>query len=116
MASTIYFEVFVNVRILFSNVLRYDFVGHVAGAAAEISASPEMPAPKLFLQVWKLSQQVMRRPAFQPLHQAADSYLRRQRDQQMHVILRYMPCHDRDIMLSADIPDQIPNPRRYLPV
>ena len=68
-----------------------------------------MSSPKLFLQVRELSQQVMRRPAFQPLHQTADSDLRRQRDQQMHVIFRHVPFHDRDFVLPADIPDQIPH-------
>jgi hypothetical protein len=32
----------------------------------------------------------------------------------MHVILRYMSFHDRDLVLSADVPDQIPNARRHL--
>jgi hypothetical protein len=57
---------------------------------------------------------VVRSPTLQPLHQAADCHLRRQQDQQMHVILRHVPLHDRYFMLPADVPVQIPHPYRYL--
>ena len=30
------------------------------------------------------------------------------------MILRHMPFHDRYLILPADVPDQVPNPRRYL--
>ena len=114
MDSTIYFEVFVHIRILFGDVLRNDVVGHVSGTAAEVSACPQVSSPKLLLQMRELRQQVMCRPALQPLHQAADCHLRWQRDQQMHVILRHVPLHDRYFLLPADVPDQIPHPRRDL--
>ena len=32
------------------------------------------------------------------------------------MILRHMPFHDRDLMLPADVPDQIPNSSRHLAV
>ena len=115
MDSTICFEVLVHVRVLLGYVLRNHVVGHVAGATAEISAGPQVSAPKLLLQARKLRQQVVRSSALQPLHQAADCDLRRQRDQQVHVILRHVSLHDRYFMLPADIPDQIPYPRRDLP-
>jgi len=51
MDSTIYFEVFVHIRILFGDVLRNDVVGHVAGTAAEVSACPQVSSPKLLLQM-----------------------------------------------------------------
>ena len=91
MDSTIYSEVLVRCSVLIRNVLRDHFVCHVAGTTAEISSRPLVPSPKLLLQVRKLCQQVMRGSPFQPLHQAADCHLRRQRDQQMHVVLRYVP-------------------------
>lgn len=56
--------------------------------------------------------QVMRRPALQPLHQAADRHLWRQRDQQMHVVFRHVPLHDRYLVLPADIADQVTHPCR----
>src|SRR5665213_3148245 len=58
----------------------------------------------------KLRQKMVRCSALQPLHQTTDCYLRRQRDRQMHVILRHVALHDRYLMLTADIPDQIPHP------
>src|ERR1700685_2596355 len=112
MDSTIYFEVFVLIRVLVSNVLRDDIIRHVARTVAEVTAGPQVPPPKLLFQMRELGQQMVRGSALQPLHQTTDGYLRRQRDQQMHVIFRYMPLHDRHLMLPADIPDQIPYPRR----
>src|SRR5580658_4884925 len=111
MGSTIYFEVFVLIDILLGDVLCDYIVRHVAGTAAEIASRPQVAYPKLLLQVRKLSQKVVRRTALQPLRQPTDRHLRRQRDQQMYVVLRYMPFHDRDLMLPADVPDQIPYPR-----
>src|SRR5260370_20321452 len=116
MDSTIYFEVLVLVRILLSYVLRDYVVGDVAGTTAEVAARPQMPTPELLLQVRELGQQMVRRAAFQPLQQSADRDLRWQRDQQVHMILRYVPLQDRDLMLPADIPDQIPYPRCHLPL
>ena len=40
----------------------------IAGTAAEVASYPQMPPPKLLLQVWELCQKMMRRAAFQPLH------------------------------------------------
>ena len=106
MDSTIYFEVLILIDVLLCDIFCNDVVGYVAGTTAKVAPSPQMPPPELLLQVGKLRQKMVRRPAFQPLHQPANRHLWRQRDQQMHVILRYMPLHDRHIVLPADIPDQ----------
>jgi hypothetical protein len=68
MDSTIYFEIFVLVNVLFGDVLCYYFVGPVARTAAEIASRPQMPPPKLLFQVRKLGQQMVRRTPFQPLN------------------------------------------------
>src|SRR5580658_8146526 len=114
MDSTIYFEVFILIDVLFSYVLRDHVVRDVSRTTAEVATRPQVPSPELLLQVRELGQQMMRRSALEPLHQSADGHLRRQRDQQVHVISRYMPLHDRHLMLPADIPDQIAHPRRNL--
>ena len=67
-----------------------------------------------FFRCGNSASKVMCGPALQPLHQAADRHLRRQRDQQMHMVLRHMSLHDRHLMLPAVVPDQIPHPRRDL--
>jgi hypothetical protein len=86
-------------------------VCHVSGTAAKVATRPEVSSPKLLLPVWKLGQQVVRRTALQPLHQAADRHLRRQRDEQMHVVFRHVPFHYRDLVLAANVPDQVTHPR-----
>ena len=60
MDSTIYFEVFVHIGILFGDLLRNDIVGHIAGTKAEVSTGPQVSPPKLLLQVRELRQQVVR--------------------------------------------------------
>jgi len=112
--STIYFEVLVLVYVLVSDVFCNHIICHVAGTAAEVAARPQVASPELFLQVRKLGQQMVRRAPFQPLHQSADRPPARQRDQQVHVFFRHMPFHDRYLMLAANVPDQIANPRRHL--
>ena len=114
MGLTIYSEILVRRRVLVGDVLRDNFIGDIAGATAEVSSRPQVPTPELFLQVRKLGQQVMRSPAFQPLHQAADRCLRRDRNQQMNVVLRDVPFQYRDIVLPTDVPDQIPHPHCYI--
>ena len=69
MDSTIYFEVLVLINILLRDIFGDHVVCHVAGTAAEIASCPQMPSPKLFLQVRKLGEQVVRCPPFQPLQQ-----------------------------------------------
>src|SRR5580704_3893824 len=95
MGSTIYSEVFVWCRVLIGDVLGNDLVRDVAGTATEVPSRPQVPAPKLLLQMRKFRQQMMRRAAFQPLHQPADRCLRRDRYEQMHVVLRHIPFQNR---------------------
>ncbi len=52
---------------------------------------PQMPTPELLLQMRKLRQQVMRRLPLQPLQQAADRHLRRDRYEQVHMVSRDVP-------------------------
>lgn len=51
----------------------------------------------------------------EPLQQAADRALRGDRPQQGHVIFAHVPLHDRDLVLPAALPDQIPSAQRHLP-
>ena len=81
MGLTIYSEILFRSRVLIGDVLRDNFIGDIARATAEVASRPQVPPPELLLQMRKLCQQVMRSPAFQPLHQAADRCLRRDRDQ-----------------------------------
>ena len=65
------------------------------------------------VQMRKVGQQVVRRLPFQPLQQPTDRYLRRDRHEQVHVVLGYMALHDLDLVLGTDISDQIPHSRGH---
>src|SRR5215472_2256103 len=114
MASTIYSKIFVLIDILIGYVLRNHLVGHIPRTAAKVSPRPQMSPPELLLQMLKFGQQMMRRLPFQPLQQPADCHLRRNRHEQMHVVLRHVSLHDLHLVLSTDVPNQISYPRGHL--
>src|SRR3954470_4775457 len=114
MGSTIYTEVFVLALVLISNVLGNNFIGYIPRTATEIAARPQVPSPKLLLQVRKVRQQMMGCFALQPLQQSADRYLRRNRKEQMHMILRHMPLHYLYFVLPANVTDQVAHSHRYI--
>jgi hypothetical protein len=114
MASTIYSEILILVDILFRYVFGNHFVRHIPAAAAEVSSGPQVPSPKLLLDVLEFRHQVVRRLSFQPLQQPTDRYLRRYRHEQMHMVLRNMPFHYPHLVLRADVPDQISRSRCHL--
>jgi len=91
----------------------YHLIGHVPATTAEISPRPHMAPPKLLLQMRKIPQQLVRRLSLQPLDHPANRHLWWYRHEQMHMILPYMPFHDRHFVLSADLSNQISRPRRH---
>jgi hypothetical protein len=114
MDLTIYSEILILIDVLLGDVLGDHLIGDVSGTAAEISSRPQVSAPELLLQMRKFRQQMVRRLPFQPLQQPADRHLGWHRHHQVHMVLGYVPLHNLDVMLSTDVPDQIPNPRGYL--
>ena len=66
-----------------------------------------MLSPILLLDVRKFHHDLVCRFSLQVLHQFADRNLRRNRYQQMDVILRHMTFHDLYIIVSADLSNQI---------
>ena len=56
----------------------------------------------------KLAQQFVGCLPLPPLQEPTDRDLRRDRDEQRHVIPPHMPLHDRDFRLPADLADDIP--------
>lgn len=107
----LHFEVGVLVVILLLDVLRDDFVGDVAARHAEVPTRPHVPAPELLPQVRELVHQFVRTLPFQHLEQPADGHLRRDRNEQVHVILRDVPLHNRDLVVAAYLADQLPEPQ-----
>jgi len=111
MALTIYFEIIVPIMTLVRYILGYHLVGHIAAAATKIPSRPQVPSPKLLLQVRKLPQHLVRTLPLQPLYQSANRYLRGYRYKQMNMIFRHMPLHDRHFVLSTYLPYQISHSR-----
>ena len=101
MASTIYSEIFILIDILISYILRNHLVRHIARTAAELAARPQVPPPKLLLDVRKFRHQMVGRFSFQPLQQPTDRHLRRNRHEHVYVVFGHMPLHDGYIMLGA---------------
>ncbi len=92
---------------LLFDVLFDDFVGDVAATHAEVAARPQMASPELLSQMWKLVQHLVRRLAFQHLDEPADGHLRWHRDEQMHMIFRDVPFHNRYFQVTADFAQQL---------
>ena len=59
--------------------------------------------------VRELLQHLVRRLPLQPLHQPADRHLRRDRHQQVHVVLAHVPLEDQHVRRPADLADQVPH-------
>ena len=51
MDLTIYFEVFVSILILLGDIFRDHVVRHITRTAAEVASRPQVPSPKLLLQM-----------------------------------------------------------------
>ncbi len=107
-------EILVRSRILILYVLQDDLIRYVAATATEIAPCPDMSTPKSFSQMGKLLQQLGGRVPFHLLHQPTDRYLRWNRDKQMHVILRDVPLHNRDLGAPTNLAGQLSNTGRAL--
>jgi len=92
--------------ILLLNVLRDHFVRHVPRTDAEVPARPHVPPPEFLSQMCKLVQQLERTLPFQHLEQTADGHLRRNAYEQMDMVFRDVPLHDRDFVVAANFANQ----------
>src|SRR3954471_8213898 len=93
---------------LVRDVLGDHLIRHVPAAATEVPTRPKVTAPELLPQRRELLQHLVRRLPLQALHQTADRHLRRDRDQQVHVILTDVALQDVHVMTPADLADQLP--------
>ncbi len=92
--------------ILLLNVLRDDFVRDISRTNAEVPARPPVPSPEFLSQMCKLVHQLERTLPFQHLEQTADGHLRRDTHEQMDMVFRDVPFHDRDFVVAADFANQ----------
>lgn len=98
------------IRALVFNIGLDDIVGDVATAATKVTTSPHVAAQKRFSKMGKFAEQLMRTFPFQPLNQTANRYLRRYRDQQMHMVFGYMPFQYLNFLHSTYFSNQITYP------
>src|ERR1019366_8979136 len=113
MDSTIYFEVLVLINILLGAVLCDYLVGHVARTAPEMPSCPQVPSPKLLLQVRKLGWQVVCRAAPSTIASSGLSSPAAATRSALDVVFRHARFHDRYLVLPTD---QVPHPRRHFTV
>ena len=99
---------------LVCNVLCDDLIRHISSAAAKVAACPHVLSPVVLLDVRELQHDFVRGLPLQPLQQPADDYLRRYRNQKVHVIFRYMSLHDLHVVYPADLADKISDARSCL--
>lgn len=92
--------------ILLLNVLRDDFVSDISRTDAEVPARPHVPPPELLSQMRKFMHQLEGTFPFQHLEQTPDCHLRRDTHEQMHMVTRDVPLHNRDFMVATDFADQ----------
>jgi hypothetical protein len=114
MDSTIYSEIRILIDILLAIYLAITSSLTLPELQQKYPRAPQMPSPELFLQMLILRHQVVCRLPFQPLQQAADCHLRRDRYEEMYIVLGHMPFHDLDLVPPANTPDQISHPLSYV--
>jgi hypothetical protein len=108
-------EVLVGVMTLVLDIRRNDLVGHITAAAAEVPPCPNVPSRELLAKVRKLRQELIGSLALETLHQAADGHLRRNRHKEVDVVLGHVTLEDADILITANLPQQVSNPKRNFP-
>src|SRR5438132_10317274 len=88
---------------------------HLPHRGTKIPACPAVPSPGALLQQRELLEQLARAASFDSAHDLARSYVRRSRDQDVHMILTDDPCQNLDLEDVAGLPDQFPYAERDVP-
>jgi len=104
----------VHVNILRLDVLDNHLVGDITRTRRKIPSPPEMTTPKLTGNRFELVHHAPAALSLDFLDQVADRHVRRNRNEQMDMILRDVSPDDLNIHLVANVPDQLPDPTRQL--
>jgi hypothetical protein len=84
-------------------VLLDDLVGHLAAAAHEVAACPQVPTPELRPQLSSILQEMVGRFALDRLHDPARREMRRDAQQQMDMLRPDVPLDDLDVERPANL-------------
>jgi len=95
------------------NVLLDHVISHISRARGEVAPCPKTPAPESAAQLTKLLQHPTAAPPLDPLHQLTYRHLRRYRDQQMHMVNRYVSTQDVHILCRIGLSTQLAQPLSY---
>ena len=91
-----------------------NLIGNIAGAYRQISASPDMPTPKLAPQMCKLREQYSGAYPLQPLHDLTHILRRTIGDEHMDVVFGNLPRDNLKLMLHCNLAQDIPHPDSHL--
>ena len=97
------------------NILGNRFVRHVAAAAHEVAASPQVPTPERRPQPSIILEEMMGGLALDRLHDTARREVGWGTQQEMDMVGSHMSFENLDVLTPADFPDQIPHAVADLP-
>jgi hypothetical protein len=95
-------------------ILRYHFFRHLAYRGTEIASCPKMPAPKSFLQVRELFEQLPRRATLEAPHDLTRRHRRGTTHQDVYVIFAHNSLHYPDLKSLTRFSYQLSNALRYV--
>ena len=95
--------------VLMFNIFHNRFIRHVAARCNEISPSPKMATPILFLNMPKLLQDLSGCSTLYPLHNFTWRQVRRTRQQKVNVIARHRSLQDLNFQSLTRFANQIAN-------
>ena len=96
-------------QVLGLDILHDYLIRHISTTGNEEPSRPDMPAPARSPQRLVLLQQAPRCLSFDPLHQLARRYVRRNRHEQVDMVPTDVPLENFDLQLRTNLPRPLPN-------
>ena len=92
---------------LLRNIFLDHFIRNGPRADGQVPSGPNMPAPQLLAQMWKLLEQNPRTRPFQPLHYFADGLMGMIRYEDVNMVVWYFTRQNVNIMLHSNLAYQV---------
>ena len=89
------------------DILKYDLFCNGTAGGAKVASGPEMPPPIPFADLWELLLDLVRRATLRTLHKTANGNTRRDRHEQVDVIVGQHALDDRDVHLTTNLANNI---------
>ena len=91
------------------NILKYDVFCHGAAGGAKVAPGPEMSAPVAFTDVGKFLLDLVRGAPLRALHETTYGNARRNRHEEVDMVVGQDPVDDRDAHLATDLAHDLAN-------